>query len=178
MGRKQSHLFLPLIAIALVGCSNSSVAQVSELPTSTTTFGKNVFPLVGLSKAALNAQLTSKKLKAEGGFQIDGDAAIFQGPFGKTEGIEWDIWRFSAEDAKKGSTFYAYLYQDLDAKKVFALLGLKLEDWKKSDWMHTFDGKAEKGGDMYSWKQFRIGIEIRKDRQFTTLEIWRDPTSK
>lgn len=98
------------------------------------------------------------------------------GPFGETKDVEWDIWTLSVEDKKIGAKFYSYIYFEFGEQKTFNLLGLKVSDWKKSDWIQDVgNGKTEKLGHLYSWKQFRIGIHIREDKMFTTLEVWREP---
>lgn len=110
----------------------------------------------------------------EGGFQTGGDAGAEVGPFGE-KGLVWDVWNFEVKDAARGAQFYAYIYQAQTPETLFKLLGEDLKTWQKKPWNHVYeDGKRETDGFLYSKGKLRIGIKVRADKQFTTLEIWRD----
>jgi len=176
-----------LFCTSLLGCEghvsspspkvSASIGSSDGTPKTSNPVGKKLLATIGHSLS----EVKSANPTLEGGFNAASEKNQSAVPFGAS-GFEFDMWTLKEDEKSEpsqgvyalGVQFYAYVYGDPSEIEIFKNFGMDISEWKKGDWTHVYDGKATKSGALYQCKGYSVGIDVRKDKQFTTIMIWKN----
>lgn len=192
-----TSLILTSLIISSLGCGSAPAASAGadildqkqtaqSLPTAKSQMARKRLDVIGGTKEKLKEifGIELKQQEDTGGgswLEYSGGLNGNDAPDGIPMGIDfgspdvYNFWSIKINGEHEGIQLYAYLDSEWKAEQIFKVLGLVPAEWKKSVW------KADDGaviGDLYSCNGYQVGVSVRKDGLFTTLQLWKSKSSQ